>query len=80
MRLMFALQRGVVSRFSESLLISLFMVHVLCGQTFTVAQRNTSQQKNAGTPDLAPRIKRVENGLLPVTAMVAPPARSTSAR
>ena len=65
MRQRFALQSGVVLRFSVSLLIFLFMVQVLCGQTSTFALRKIIQQKNAGAPDLTRRIERVENGLLP---------------
>ena len=73
MRRMFALQRGVVSPFSVCFLIFLFIVHVLCCPTSTVAQRKTIQQKNTGTPDLTPRIERVENGLLPPSVLKGEP-------
>lgn len=76
MKHMLALQRVAVLRFSVSLVIFLFLVHLLGGQTSIVAQRRTTQNKNAGTGDLTQKIERVENGLLPPAVIKGePPVR-----
>jgi CubicO group peptidase (beta-lactamase class C family) len=74
MKYMLALQRMAVSRFSVSLLIFVFMVHVLYGPTSIVAQRKTTRKKYAGTGDLTQRIERVENGLLPPAVLKGEPS------
>src|ERR1044072_1043854 len=74
MKYMLALQRIAVSWFSVSLLMFVFMLHVLYGPTSIVAQRKTTRKKYAGTGDLTQRIERVENGLLPPAVLKGEPS------
>jgi CubicO group peptidase (beta-lactamase class C family) len=72
MKRMFTLQGVAVSRFSApSLLIFLFLMVALCGPTLTVAHLKTAQKEN--TANLAQRIERVENGLLPPAILKGEP-------
>jgi CubicO group peptidase (beta-lactamase class C family) len=72
MKRMFTLQSVAVSRFS-SLLIFLFLVVPLCGPRLTDAHFKTPQKESAAAAQLAQRIERVENGLLPPAVLKGEP-------